>query len=159
MKIRKATANDKDKLLPLVTALHVEHKNLILSQEAQRFEEYRNTGKEMKNSAFENISNPNFITFVVEKDAKFIGYICGQIKEKPRKVYNREGYIEDLFVVDAHRRRGLAKKLFAALLTEFQLQGCTHIATDAYVTNYEALRIYKRWGFHERVVTFYKALK
>ena len=89
---------------------------------------------------------------------ELVGYIAGQIKDKPQKIYNREGYIEDLLIRETFRKQGVGKRLFTALVAEFKYRHCTHIAIDTFVINKEAIDIYVHWGFWKRLVSFYKIL-
>ena len=75
MKIRRATQKDQEKLLSLVTALHVEYKKQLLTPKELVFEAYQDDRKAMAESTSQYLTDPNFITFIAKENNQCIGYI------------------------------------------------------------------------------------
>jgi len=57
--------------------------------------------------------------------------------------------LESIAVAVAHQRRGLARRLFTALLAEFEAAGVTEVLLEARASNLPALRFYLALGFVE----------
>lgn len=71
------------------------------------------------------------------------------------------GYLEGVYVRQAHRRQGIARKLLAACENWCAEQECTEFASDCEITNEESLRFHLNVGFLEanRIICFTKKLK
>jgi ribosomal-protein-alanine N-acetyltransferase len=57
--------------------------------------------------------------------------------------------LESIVVATAHQRRGLARRLFTALLAEFEPSGVTEVLLEVRASNLPALRFYNSIGFVE----------
>jgi ribosomal-protein-alanine N-acetyltransferase len=57
--------------------------------------------------------------------------------------------LESIAVAAGSQRRGLARRLFAALLLELQPQGVTEVILEVRASNHPALRFYRSLGFAE----------
>jgi len=69
-------------------------------------------------------------------------------------------FLEGIFVLDAHRRRGVARALFAAATDWAASRGVHEFASDAAIENELSQRVHRALGFAEteRVVYFRKVL-
>jgi aminoglycoside 6'-N-acetyltransferase I len=69
-------------------------------------------------------------------------------------------YLEGIFVVPRHRRRGAAKDLLGAVARWAREQGCTELASDALLDNELSHAVHRALGFEEteRAVFFRKDL-
>ena len=70
----------------------------------------------------------------------------------------RRDYLEGIFVLPEHRRRGIARRLVDACQSWAQLQGCKEFASDCELDNLESQRFHQACGFTEvnRIVCFLK---
>lgn len=68
------------------------------------------------------------------------------------------GFLEGLYVVDAHRRSGVGRALVQAVEDWTRAQGCTELASDALIGNTASHAAHASYGFEEteRVVYFRK---
>ena len=68
------------------------------------------------------------------------------------------GYLEGVYVLAAHRRRGVARALLAACEQWARAQGCREFASDCELTNAESLLFHLNMGFIEanRIICFTK---
>ena len=78
--------------------------------------------------------------------------LCGGSSTRP------VGYLEGIFVLPEHRRRGIARRLVDACQSWAQLQGCKEFASDCELDNLESQRFHQACGFAEvnRIVCFLK---
>jgi aminoglycoside 6'-N-acetyltransferase I len=69
-------------------------------------------------------------------------------------------FLEGIYVAPAHRRRGIALRLVAAIADWARKQGCSEFASDAAIDNLASHRLHESLGFAEtqRVVYFRKEL-
>jgi len=69
-------------------------------------------------------------------------------------------FLEALYVVPQHRRRGVASRLVDAVAQWARARGCTELASDAALDNQVGHRVHEALGFREteRVVFFGKPL-
>ncbi len=70
------------------------------------------------------------------------------------------GYLEGIFVHEAHRKQGVAAALLRACETWAKEKGCTEFASDCELDNTDSLRFHESLGFTEanRIVCFTKKL-
>jgi len=87
---------------------------------------------------------------VAEMETKPVGFIYCITQEKPI-VYKikKLGYIKDLFVLPALRRKGIAKALIEETIKEFRKRKLKYIALDVLTGNHQAIKAYKKLGFKE----------
>lgn len=100
----------------------------------------------------------DWISFVAEEEDQLIGFIVGKVTEKPHKEMERIGYIEEFFVIEPNRSKGIGAQLFDKLISEFKKEGCTAVSTDSYVANTSAVKYYMKKGFIPRTTTFIRAI-
>ena len=70
------------------------------------------------------------------------------------------GYLEGVYVEEAHRHRGVAAALLHACETWAKQRGCTEFASDCELANTDSLRFHQSLGFREanRIICFTKEL-
>jgi aminoglycoside 6'-N-acetyltransferase I len=70
------------------------------------------------------------------------------------------GFVEGIYVVPTWRRKGIARRLYAAIGDWAKARGCRELASDALVDNEASQRAHRALGFREteRVVYFAKPL-
>jgi len=157
MQIRKAKHGDKKELIKLIKAF--ETADEFLSTEQHKIRLYKDVDAMAQETTEKYLSEPAWIVFVAEEKGKLIGFICGEIKEKKYKLYNKEGYITGWYVEDTHKGKGLGKQLFVTLVDAFKKAKCTHLALDTHIENVKAVAIYEHMGFRKRLYNFYKPLQ
>lgn len=70
------------------------------------------------------------------------------------------GYLEGIYVMEACRKQGIAKKLLVACEEWAKTMGCREFASDCELGNDEGLRFHLRTGFEEanRIICFVKRI-
>lgn len=150
MKIRPLEKSDKEQMLKLMKEFWIDYnRGRVISDGLKKFEELKNPLDTMKTEFEEYL---NWIGFVAEENDEILGFIIGRIKDKDHKVIDKEGYVEEFFVTEQMRSKGIGRKLFDRMVEEFKSKGCKSIGTDAYATNTKALDYYKKLGFNDRIV-------
>lgn len=160
MIIRKATIQDKEQIVGLVTEFDEYFaKNHLFSPEILPFTVYKN-----KNSLFDQVvhgwlTNSQQFVFVAEDEEKVLGHIVGSIVNKNDRVVDKEGCIDEWFVTESARYNGVGRQLYDALLEEFKAQNCNHIGLKVYSANKETIDMYHRMGFLDLEITMVKPLE
>ena len=70
------------------------------------------------------------------------------------------GYLEGIYVREADRGKGIARKLLSACEDWAREQGCTEFASDCELTNTESQEFHRAVGFEEanRIVAFVRRI-
>ncbi len=102
------------------------------------------------------------VILMARAEGATVGAICAWVAEDDdpllRDDARRHAYISDLFVVEAWRRRGVARRLLDAVEREMTRRGCREIRIHAKGANRDAVAAYHAAGFAPYVVEFTKAL-
>jgi aminoglycoside 6'-N-acetyltransferase I len=110
------------------------------------------------------LENPDASSFLARDDT---GQAIGFAEATLRRDYvngcttSPVGFLEGIYVQDAHRGRGVARALAQAVEAWSRTKGCSELASDAWLDNAVSHRMHAALGFAEteRVVYFHKALK
>ena len=100
--------------------------------------------------------------FLAEEMGKPVGFAQCQLRRDYVEGTETSpvGYLEGIFVVEDHRRKGVAKMLLAACEAWAAQQGCREFASDCELDNRESLAFHLSLGFEEanRIICFTKKL-
>ncbi|MBR0654958.1 GNAT family N-acetyltransferase [Plastoroseomonas arctica] len=141
MTCRAARAEDAPALLALVRALNSAEGNPTGLIDATTL-------------ARDVIGGDATMVMVAEADGALIGYATAHPTYETGHA-ERGVYVGDLYVDPAHRRRGVARSLLAALARAGQAQGARHLWLTAAGDNHAAHALYRRIGGHgERILAF-----
>ena len=158
MIIRKGTAEDISQLIQFLHDFaEYYRKNNIISPELAPFEVYKN-----KDDYFARVVESYFDKqkhiFVAEVNGRLIGYIFGYAKERPGRLLNKKGIVEDWFVADNYRNTGIGKKLLAFLIKEFKNENCNVLSICAFASHKETISKYRQMGFVDMDLTLVKKI-
>ena len=121
------------------------------------------TADELAKDLDQMLADPDSANFVARNAA---GIPIGFIEALVRRDYvngcetSPVGFVEGLFVVEAQRRRGVARALVGQVAAWAKQRGLTELGSDALLDNTLSHAAHKAIGFEEteRVVYFRKAL-
>ncbi len=88
----------------------------------------------------ESLANPSYLFLVAEEEGGIIGY-GGLLRILD------EGDVTNIVIEEAHRGKGLGRKLAAALVEEGHRWGIREFTLEVRVSNLSAIRIYESLGF------------
>jgi len=141
MIIRKATETDLEKILEL-------NKNLFVF-EAKFTDKYNQdwTFSEIgKNYFKERLNNENCILLVAEEN-QVIGYSLTFIKSAPFWKINPVAELENMFVEEKFRDKGVGSALVQETINELNKRGINRLRVGAIYDNTNAINFYKKNGF------------
>ena len=152
LNLRKADKND----LEAIQALR-------LSLESSRMKQY-----DTSNSAFHTKRKPPaslqqadmkadvFIVAAVNK--KIVGYVRGSLDKRPHHKLKKMGFIDELFIAENYRKKGIAKQLLAELEAFFLKKNCELVLTRTDWENKHAQELYSSFGMNKVTIEFWKEL-
>jgi len=143
-RIRLATEKDIDTIFQLWVEsmeLHEELDPLIFGFISDKIED----GKKFIIAQFRKKSS---ILLVAEKEAKVVGYLLGEIRERlPFQRLQKTGYIWDIVVTDCERDKGIGSLLLEKAFEFFKHRGLATAMLNVSEKNTGALRFYEKHGF------------
>ena len=108
------------------------------------------------------LSDPDAALFAAKRDEAVVGFAQCQLRHDYVEGTSSSpvGYLEGIWVEEAHRNRGIAAALLRACEEWARAQGCTEFASDCELTNTDSIRFHEAMGFEEanRIVCFRKGL-
>ncbi len=94
------------------------------------------------------ISGEHGVCFVAEYDGKLIGYAAGSVEKEISPIATiLRGELENIYVEEKFRSKGVGKLLTNALVDWCQQQGAQAMTVSAYFYNEAAVEFYKACGF------------
>ncbi len=144
VKIREATEKDLTKILEL------NHKLFLFEKS---FAPYYNSEwpfKEGKSYFKKRIKNKEEgIVLVCEVKNKVVGYIAGYIDEYSFRTLNPIAEVENMYVEENFRGKGIGTKLIKKFIKLAKDKGAKLVKVSAFCKNTSAQRFYKHLGFSE----------
>ena len=97
------------------------------------------------------LGDPAAAVFLAEAEGTPVGFAQCQLRRDyvEGATASPTGYLEGVYVVQSHRRTGLAGQLLAACEKWAGAQGCTEFASDCELDNAASLVFHLRMGFDE----------
>ena len=116
----------------------------------------------MKAEFAELLANEDCAVFLSEQDGKAVGFAQCQLRHDYVEGTETSpvGYLEGVYVDEAHRHRGVAASLLRACEAWAKEKGCAEFASDCELDNTDSLRFHLAAGFQEanRIICFTKRL-
>jgi ribosomal protein S18 acetylase RimI-like enzyme len=160
MKIRRARLRDAEQVAKLYLQFWEVHKDRNPLHQPYWKINYKNCLKDtkdfLKNKEYKDYQ---FRVAVVEN--KVVGFILFTIKKLSSTFYKvtKYGYIEEVAVDKAYRRRGIAKKLLESALDYFKKKNLKYVSCKVELDNIPALKTWEKYGFKQETIELVKKLK
>jgi GNAT superfamily N-acetyltransferase len=141
--IRRATAKDVRSLAGLWREMMEFHRTIHpafqFGPEAQ---------KSIERHLLDTIRSTGGRIFVADADGEIVGYTLGEIQDrKPIYPAGRYGFVSDLVVTEAWRRRGVGRLLVTTILDWFHQYGVTAIELFVLESNPVSTAFWESMGF------------
>ena len=141
MQIRKAGINDVPVIAELMAQLWPNH-----------------TAEEMAEELAESLTQSDVAIFLADQ----VGFAQCQLRRDYVEGTQSSpvGYLEGIYISEAHRHQGLARELVSACESWAKEKGCVEFASDCELSNTQSLKFHLGVGFTEanRIVCFTKKL-
>ena len=139
MNIRAATADDAEAISKLASEFHAYLNSL---GDSTKF--YFNASTYLRDGFGQN---PAFVGLVAESNEEVVGYLIldfGYDTDKSRRL----AYVNDLFVTESWRSRGVGKALMTRGAELARQRGAEALWWGVYERNHSAMRFYEDLGAH-----------
>ena len=133
----------------------IEQMHGLLDCFGEAFEEVETYGSARPDAAYLRglLAGETFIALIAEKDGLVVGGIAAYELRKFEQARS-EIYLYDLAVAEAHRRKGIASALIAALQEVAQERGAWVVYVQADLGDDPAIALYSKLGTREEVLHF-----
>jgi len=161
IKIRSLQKSDEKQLSDLTIQFHKKYqRGKIVLRKLLPLIEYKDYEKRLQQDVkkYMKLDPREAIIFVAEDEKELIGYIYGRLEKRSKMVINKCGIIEDWFVKEKYRGKGIGEMLWDKLIRWFKNKKCNCLKTDAYLTNKLAINIYHKLGFIDEKIVMWKRL-
>ena len=147
--IRTAVAEDRERIRPLqaeIAELHYNGRPDLFKPEARYYSQ----------KAFaERLKDPKHTVYIAEtEDGQIVGYAFAWVisyRNHPTYIDFDCFYIDDICVLQAYRRQGIGKRLFASCKQKAEALGCKLLDLGVYSFNREAIAFYESCGMSDRI--------
>jgi len=153
VKIRKATLKDINQ----ITKLGLEEERYF--QKRGEFI-YSLKNKEChKKVARENINKRKKLLLVAEENKRLVGYLYGAVWETPKMKMQRKGILNEIFLTQKYRGKGIANKLKDVFLKWLKGKKVEYVLLYVEKNNKKAIKVYNKWGFKSHYIEMLKKIK
>jgi peptide alpha-N-acetyltransferase len=85
--------------------------------------------------------------FVAVEDERIVGIITGKISPERSWIIEKTGILNNLYVEEKYRGKGIATKLYERFCVEIKKEGIAKIELHTMTNNKNAIKFYERLGF------------
>lgn len=146
--IRNAVSADRERILPLqeqIAALHHAGRPDLFKTEARHFTP----------EVFEaRLTDPAHTMLIAEADGQVVGYAFAWVipyRNHSTYIDFDSFYLDDICVLESHRRMGIGQKLFGRCVAEAKARHCKNVELGVWAFNKDAIAFYEACGMHDRV--------
>jgi ribosomal protein S18 acetylase RimI-like enzyme len=147
--IRGAEAQDLPEIGKLAGMLVRQHHEF----DAQRFMLIANVEAGYARFFLGELSNPHTIILAAEQAGVVVGYAYARLEERDwNALLDAHGALHDIFVAEAARRQGVARRLVEAVRERVQGKGAPRLVLHTATKNQAAREFFATVGFRETMV-------
>ncbi len=149
MKVRKANKKDVKEYTKLVKKSNQEYQKIVGKK-------IKFTEKQIKKDFNEFTKSKNKMILLANGEDKLAGYLAASIFINS---YRKIGYIDNIFIDDNHRKKGIATKLFDEFVKILRKRKIRKIKLGVNIRNKRAIGFWKNLGFKTYHYDMEKELK
>lgn len=146
--IRKAVSEDCTRIRPLQEQIAILHKT-------GRPDLFRSEARFFTQETFnDRLEDPNHTVWIAEADGMVVGYAFAWVifyRNHPTYMDHDTFYIDDICVLESHRRQGIGRKLFEQCRETARALGCKNMDLGVWCFNEDAIAFYEECGMKPRV--------
>lgn len=150
MIVRKAKLKDFEEFFKLFKRFYKDDEEAFLSGFLlEMLSLKKNYRKEIKKDFKRKIYSPKAAIFFAEENNKIVGFTIGvHFKYSPYyKYFDKEGYLDSLFVIKEYRGKGVSSLLKNELFEWFKSKKLKYVGLVVFEKNIKAQKVYQKWGF------------
>ena len=148
--IRRASRSDIPRIVELWEALGWLHRKKY-GYDNELFRQKKNSVSLYKIFLSKRVRARNVAVFVAEVDGRIIGHVIvsGNTLRPPLFVHGKEAFIDEIFVEESYRRKGIGTKLLEEAEAWAKKRGIFSIGLFVSTKNKGAFSAYRKSGFFE----------
>ena len=146
-------------LLRLLLELHNTYFHKNASTQIQQLRAETNMEQAYKEYIDQINKDDSWKVYLASSSDRIIGYIIGSIEKDGSLVFNTIGKLEDWYVEEAYREKGVGRELYLKLEDWYREKGCQQVLSDTWQDNMSSINAHKKLGFFVSGVMFGKILK
>ena len=132
------------------------HLNTLLADYHHDLDHYWKTGSRVRKSYWKvlmkELKKGNIRYYVAEDEGRAIGYFCALIKKAPSTVNAKHiGHIRIGFVQRQYRGKGIGRMAVKIFLDWFKKKKIRYVELNVDARNALGIRVWRRFGFKERM--------
>lgn len=158
VQVRRAAQEDRDLVLGYHRALYLDHRNSVVPADILPLYAYVDFESVLRQDVDGLLARAGCVVLIAEQEGRPVGYITGRVEHDARRVMARRGVVEDWYVEEAARGRGVGRALIDVLIDTFRREGCTLLESSTWASNEGARRAHRRLGFDETQIQFRKRI-
>jgi ribosomal protein S18 acetylase RimI-like enzyme len=94
------------------------------------------------------VRSRNKLLIVAEEDKEIVGYALATLSSRPPIFLRKEfGFIEDVFVSEEYRNRGIATRMLEATYSWFRQHGVREVILTVHAKNKLGIKVWEKEGF------------
>lgn len=156
--VRRATRKDQPVVLRFHRALYIEFRDQIADPALIPLFAYKDMEGTLREDVDGLLGARSARVYLAERAGEAVGYISGHLEVDHRRVLVRRGVVEDWYIAEGERARGVGQKLLAELTEWFKSEQCDLVESGTWAFNANARAAHKRAGFHEIEIKLRKRL-
>ena len=99
------------------------------------------------------IGDPDSLVMVAEEGGAVVGYVFAEVEGTSwRDLRGPGGYVDDVYVDEPARRRGLGRMLLEAAIEWTRSKGMSQVVLYTHTKNETAQRLFERYGFRATMI-------
>lgn len=137
---------------------------VVLRDPVKRIRRMSEFGEFGLKKVLEKLEKSRGRVYFAYEEEKIVGYIFGFVCDKQSEenlsevVPTQEGQIEDVYVEEEYRGRGVGKLLMEKMGSYLKEQGCDSVWLEVFAPNSDAHDVYLKLGYMDRVIGMLKKL-
>lgn len=157
VEIRRARPADMPAIIRMWKSLMAHHRQF--GHGRGKFEWRKDAPALYKKFLAKQLRRRNAAVFVADSGGRIVGHVMVEAKRLPPiYVHSREAYVDEIFVEEGWRRRGVGRLLLAEAAAWGKRKGLYSVALTVHVRNEAALSAYGKAGFRGHHVKMAKRL-
>ena len=150
MEIRPATPRDVPGVLPMVERLAA----FLAARDRAKYEPLPGVGEMYRGWLRGRATDPRAVFLVAERrPGHLAGFLIGTVeREIPIYRLAEYGFVHDLWVDEAYRNEGVARRMVTLAAERFRAIGVNQVRLDVLVDNAPARALFEACGFRAAVV-------
>ncbi|CAN5486234.1 hypothetical protein BH10BAC5_BH10BAC5_26320 [soil metagenome] len=153
LEIRKYEAGDIDDIVEMQKLMGEYH----LKFDKEFYQPSQDSSHELSSYLRKKLDDKEFNLLIADQNGNAVGYVMGWLTERPPIYEKRKtAYLSNIFVKDDFRNSGAGKKLYEEMEKWFFSKEIDFIEINADARNTETIEKFRKSGFKDLSITFYK---